>query len=234
LFDEENYNKSLKKLEEIQIEKTRLETNIKAEKNQLEIILQNFEAEKKAMEELEKKHLIGEKYKQAAESMIILKNALSFVQSELRRILISEINQALSEIWPAVYPYKDYTGVKIEAGEKDYQLLMYKDGWKEVETIASGGERACFCLSLRIAFASVLTPELSWLILDEPTHNLDEQAVELLSDAIRLKIPSIVEQIFVITHDSLFGQGSQGVIFMLEREKSKGEPSKILTKENIL
>ena len=93
--------------------------------------------------------------------------------------------------------------------------------------MASGGERACLCLALRIAFATVLTPDLSWLILDEPTHNLDSDAVMLLSEAIREKIPSIVEQTFVITHDSSLGEAGQGNAFRLERDKTKNEPTRV-------
>ena len=117
--------------------------------------------------------------------------------------------------------------MKLEADEKDYRLLMHKDIWREVDSVASGGERACLCLSLRIAFATVLTPDIGWLILDEPTHNLDAEAVTLLAEAINRKIPSIVEQTFVITHDPALGESAEGSVFRLERDKSKGESTRV-------
>jgi exonuclease SbcC len=140
---------------------------------------------------------------------------------------VEEINAALQEIWPAVYPYSDYSGVKLEADEKDYRLLMDKGGWREVDSVASGGERACLCLALRIAFATVLTPDVGWLILDEPTHNLDSDAVALLSEAIGSKIPSIVEQTFVITHDPALGETGEGLVWRLERDKGKNESTRV-------
>jgi exonuclease SbcC len=104
---------------------------------------------------------------------------------------------------------------------------MEKGGWREVDSVASGGERACLCLALRIAFATVLTPDIGWLILDEPTHNLDEEAVALLSGAINEKIPSIVEQTFVITHDPSLGESAEGKVFRLERDKGKNEATRV-------
>ena len=146
----------------------------------------------------------------------------------MRNLLVDEINQALAEIWPAVYPYGDYGAVRLEADEKDYRLVLQKGGsWLEVDSVASGGERACLCLALRISFATVLTPEIGWLILDEPTHNLDSEAVALLSEAIQHKIPSIVEQTFVITHDASLGESGDGTIFRLERDKGKNEASRV-------
>ena len=173
------------------------------------------------------KQALAAKYSEAAENMLIYKNSLAAAQSELRNVLVEEINAALAEIWPAVYPYSDYSGVKLEADEKDYRLLMGKAGWREVDSVASGGERACLCLALRIAFATVLTPDVGWLILDEPTHNLDSEAVALLSEAINDKIPSIVEQTFVITHDPSLGETGQGSVYRLERDKGKNESTKV-------
>ena len=43
--------------------------------------------------------------------------------------------------------------------------------------MASGGERSIACLAMRIAMAMVIVPNLRWLILDEPTHNIDEQGI---------------------------------------------------------
>jgi DNA repair exonuclease SbcCD ATPase subunit len=52
----------------------------------------------------------------------------------------------------------------------------------------------------------VLTPNLSWLILDEPTHNLDSEAINLLSLTLQTRVPEVVKQTFVITHeDGLMG-----------------------------
>lgn len=226
-FSEQSYELARAGCEDARVELASAQAQLAGEEKQLSLLSQMDAEMQRELSRLQERHCIGKKYSQAAESMAIYKNSLIAAQSEMRSTLVEEINQALYEIWPAVYPYSDYGGVKIEADEKDYRLLMQKQGWLEVDAIASGGERACLCLALRIAFATVLTPDLSWLILDEPTHNLDSDAVQMLSEAIGSKIPSIVEQTFVITHDPLLGEAGQGAVFRLERDKSKNETTRI-------
>lgn len=226
-FDEALYEERRKAAETLRVSQAALEAKLGGERRQLELLQQMLSLEEKEIASLSEKAALAEKYAKAAEGMLIYKNGLAAVQSELRNVLVDEINQALCEIWPSVYPYGDYSAVKIEADERDYRLLMEKNGWNEVDAVASGGERACLCLALRIAFATVLTPDIGWLILDEPTHNLDADAVSLLSEAINEKIPSIVEQTFVITHDISLGETGQGAVFRLERDKAKNEATRV-------
>lgn len=227
-FSEQEYGLVRKAAEGVRIESAKAAEWLKGEEKQLKLLLEMLAIELKDLEALEQKQGLAKKYSEAASSMAIYKNSLAAVQTEMRNLLVDEINQALAEIWPAVYPYGDYGAVKLEADEKDYRLLLQKGAsWLEVDSVASGGERACLCLALRIAFATVLTPEIGWLILDEPTHNLDSEAVALLSDAIQEKIPSIVEQTFVITHDASLGESGNGTVFRLERDKGKNEASRV-------
>jgi DNA repair exonuclease SbcCD ATPase subunit len=227
-FDEEKYEAARKGAEALSVELARAESEFLGEEKRLKLVSELREVLEAELEAIGRKALLAQKYSNAAQEMAIYKNSLAAAQSELRSRLVEEINQALAEVWPAVYPYSDYEGVKLEADEKDYRLLMHKEGqWRGVDSVASGGERACLCLSLRIAFATVLTPDIGWLILDEPTHNLDAEAVLLLSEAINRKIPSIVEQTFVITHDSALGESAEGAVFRLERDKSKGESTRV-------
>ncbi|MFA6908189.1 MAG: hypothetical protein WC263_05175, partial [Candidatus Micrarchaeia archaeon] len=227
LFDEEKYEAARKAAEEMAVALARVESDFSGEERRLELVANLREVLEAELAEMKGKAHLAEKYAAAAQEMAIYKNGLSAAQSELRFTLVEEINEALAEVWPAIYPYADYDSVKLEADEKDYRLLMHKDIWREVDSVASGGERACLCLSLRIAFATVLTPDIGWLILDEPTHNLDAEAVTLLAEAINQKIPSIVEQTFVITHDPALGESAEGSVFRLERDKSKGESTRV-------
>ena len=226
-FSEEGYEEVRKAAEALRLDYAKAESEARGEERQLALVEELASSLRSEAQELGRKRGLASRYSGAASSMAIYKNCLSLAQSELRAALVEEINAALCEIWPAVYPYSDYSGVKLEADEKDYRLLMDKGGRREVDSVASGGERACLCLALRIAFATVLTPDVGWLILDEPTHNLDSDAVALLSEAIGSKIPSIVEQTFVITHEPELGETAEGKVFRLERDKSTGEPTRV-------
>ncbi len=157
----------------------------------------------------------------------VLKNCLILSQRDIRAEYIGSINGMLSMVWPIIYPYADYAQVRVRADEKDYFFEMLSSDWKPFEGFASGGERACLSLALRIAIATVLTPKLSLLILDEPTHNLDENAIEKFSKTLEAELPKIVEQSFIITHErKLAGAGFQSV-YLLNRDKEKNEPTKI-------
>jgi exonuclease SbcC len=226
-FDEVLYESERKIAESLRAEFAAADTEAKGEERQMKLLEEMLLQQKESLAALQQKEKLAKQYAEAASSMQIYKNSLAAAQTELRLTLVEEINAALAEIWPAVYPYADYGGIRLEADEKDYRLLMQKEGWREVDAVASGGERACLCLALRIAFATVLTPDIGWLILDEPTHNLDSDAVSLLSEAINNKIPSIVEQTFVITHDPALGETGEGVVFRLERDKGKNEATRV-------
>ncbi len=169
------------------------------------------------------------KYKKVvADNLVKFNNSLQETQAHLRNRLVGSINGIMEEIWPELYPYGDYSGVELSATESDYilRICTYREGkesWEDVDTIASGGERSVACLALRVAFAMVLVPNLKWLILDEPTHNIDRQGIGRFVNVFNEKLPQIVGQIFIITHDEQLKQVSNGKVYMLGRDKTKNE-----------
>jgi len=130
-------------------------------------------------------------------------NALLMTQESLRVDLISTVNEVMSNVWADLYPYEKWQDIRLLASEADYKLqLCGEDGdWVSVAGFASGGERMLAALALRIAFAKVLAPHLSLLILDEPTHNLDQKAIDTFLDVLQNKLANYLEQVFIITHD---------------------------------
>jgi DNA repair exonuclease SbcCD ATPase subunit len=172
---------------------------------------------------------MGRAYAGEEQRMVVFKNSIVEAQAQIRQELIGAINSAMDEIWPTVYPYGDYKSVRIQPDAKDYSLeMMSLSGeWKPMDAVASGGERACACLALRAAFAMVLTPNLSWLILDEPTHNLDASAVSALAETLRERLPKIVGQIFVITHDQALMDSEFALAYKFSRDKEKNMPSSV-------
>ncbi|MGC8662434.1 MAG: AAA family ATPase [Candidatus Micrarchaeia archaeon] len=167
----------------------------------------------------------AENKKKTAEELKKYKNALSETQGFLRSKLINSINEIMSEIWPELYPYGDYIDIRLNASKEDYVLEVKilknnTEEWKPVENIASGGERSIACLAMRVAFALVLVPNLKWLILDEPTHNIDEQGITKFVRVFNETLPRIVEQVFLITHDEVLKQASSSKTYLLSRDKA--------------
>ena len=83
----------------------------------------------------------------------------------------------------------------------------------------SGGERSSVALALKISFSLVLARNLGILILDEPTHNLDETAVSKLSEMMREHLGGLVEQVFLITHNKEMEKAASASLYLLERDK---------------
>ena len=191
-----------------------------AEKNKL---LASREEQASALKAFEEEAAVAQK---RVEEMTAFQAALVETQSLLRQELVGAVNDAMASLWPSVYPYADYKSVRLRSGEDDYALeLLALDGaWINIEE-ASGGEKSCASLAMRVAFAMVLTPNLSWLVLDEPTHNLDREAVALLCRALHEEIPKIVEQTFIITHDEALKEGASAKVYFVERDKQKGDKS---------
>jgi DNA repair protein SbcC/Rad50 len=182
---------------------------------------------KNTIQKLQEKVLNSKKMN---EKLSIFMNSLKQTQNELRTVLIDSINEAMKTIWPQVYPYKDFSSAKIIIKNGEYEVMVKnnENEFVRVEGILSGGERTAAAITLRIAFSLVLTRNLGWIILDEPTHNLDLNSVKELSSMLGKHLPEIVEQVFVITHDNEMKSAATGKLYLLERKKEEFESTNII------
>ncbi len=225
-FSEVEFENARKEVEEKRLELERLSSQADAMVSQLKSeaeLLALVSSERAEMEALEKE--IGALLK-LEEELSIYKNALLETQSGLRREVIEAINTTMSSIWPIVYPYEDYKGLRLAADGKGYEFEIYDSMWRSAELV-SGGERACLALTFRISLATVLTPNMSMLVLDEPTHNLDKEAVTVLAHVLQNNLPELIEQSFVITHEEgLMGSEFAGA-YKMSRDKDANAPTSI-------
>jgi exonuclease SbcC len=231
-----------KQLKDQDIEKLRKEfTELVSKKSEYEERLKNLNQSFKEKEtrktEEEKKISTIDKQKseivrleKIINDLKIFEKALEQTQTELRTEFIDAVNYTMSEIWPNLYPYEDFIGIalNIEAGDYVLQLKDRMERWVNADGIASGGERSIACLALRIAFSLVLAPQLRWLVLDEPTHNLDNRSIGDLAETLRTRIGNFVDQVFLITHEERLEEAVTGNLYRLERDKRKDESTKIL------
>ena len=168
-------------------------------------------------------------------SMNKFKGALVETESSLRNRLVSSINALMQEVWLQIYPYGDYPAIRLNAGKDDYLLEaatgVGADGspvWTDINGVASGGEKSIACLAMRISMSMVIVPNLRWLILDEPTHNIDENGIGRLVQILGESLPRIVDQVFIITHDNALKNIGGARIYQLDRDKSKSEPTSLV------
>jgi exonuclease SbcC len=230
-----------KKLEIVQKEFTELSSGISRNEASLEGVgkaleekARQIDEKKKEIEKIEKLYTEISSKKTVIDNLVKFNNSLQETQAHLRSRLVSSINRIMQDIWPELYPYGDYPGLELNATEGDYVLRICtyrgdKETWEDVDEIASGGERSIACLAMRVAFALVLVPNLKWLILDEPTHNIDQQGIGRFVSVFNEKLPKIVEQIFIITHDEQLKQVSNGKVYMFSR--NKGENGETVAEE---
>jgi len=219
-----------KKLREVSIKEKEAEERIsgleKLQKEKEER-LKEYEGKlistKKEMEEIKKLERI-------ISDLRIFEIALKQTQEQMRMEFVEAVNYEMNRIWPTLYPYKDFVEIRLNIQEGDY-ILQLKDRnnrFVDVDGIASGGERSVACLALRIAFARVLAPQLRWLVLDEPTHNLDSKAVEDLAFTLKTKVGEFVEQVFLISHEEKLEEAVTGYFYKLERNKERDEPTRVI------
>jgi len=149
--------------------------------------------------------------------LIILKNKLFESQELLRDDLILAVNEELSNIWIDLYPYDNFTNLRIMPINNDYfvQLKEYKGDWKNIVGYASGGEKMLSCISTKIAFSKILSPSVGLIILDEPTHNLDNNAVNNFISIINNNIKSQINQLIIVTHDNRLAESGEKVIKLI-------------------
>jgi len=182
------------------------------------------------MNEFNKNKREIERLDELIKNLKIFGQALKETQIQLRKEFVGAVNYAMQDLWLTLYPYKDFIDIRLSVETGDY-VLQLKEGsgrWVNVEGIASGGERSIAALALRIAFALVLAPQLKWLVLDEPTANLDSKAIRDFAETLKYKINDFMDQVFIITHNPEIEYAVTGSLYRLEREKEKDGCTKVL------
>ncbi|MCJ7450371.1 MAG: AAA family ATPase [Candidatus Nanohaloarchaeota archaeon QJJ-9] len=226
-FDEET-------LEELKEKLSSTKEKLGVLKNKKESKKEVLEEKRKRLEEFEsKKERIGkleeevEKYDVLRDFGARFKRAITETQKEMRSRFVNRSNKVMQDVWATVYPYDDYSSIRLEAGD-DYVLQLKDDrgSWVSVDEEVSGGERHSAALALRIALSIVLAPGFGVLILDEPTHNLDERAIQDLAETLRTNVVEFVDQLFLVTHDGELEAAVTGSLYNL----SKKDTSHGLTK----
>jgi exonuclease SbcC len=230
--DEKSLYRAQEELSAKEAKLSGMKSEIEGERKLLQSVLPQIDSKSKDIQNFGRMKERIDRRREVLLHMGRFKTALVETEALLRNRLISSINTVMDSLWPKLYPYSDYTRVRLSARKDDYVLEADTgmDGdrkWVEVDSVASGGERSIACLTMRMAFAMVVVPNLRWLILDEPTHNLDAKGISSLVTVLGENLPVVVEQIFIITHEEQLRQINLAKVFVLERDKGLGEPTQV-------
>ena len=231
-FNEKDYAEFRKKLERLNMKYSNDMARMRVIPNLIGSKQVEMMSLQKNISEVEKAQHEKEKTEKGLDNLALLINSISDVQIIVRQQFIEIVNELLSEIWPQLYPYGDYASLRIfvesdgrRAGDYVLQLRERKE-WVNVEGVASGGEKSIASLALRVAFSRSLS-KLGLLLLDEPTHNLDENGIDNLTEVLREGMPNVLDQVVVITHEERMEKSATGFAYKLFRDKVNEEPTKI-------
>lgn len=229
-YDESEHNVLRSRLTEVTAMASGLGAKVQGMEKQAELLRSNYALIRQRIAEIEQREAEAASVQEAARALEAFHKSVSETQVVLRSELINSVNTVISRIWPILYPYGDFTRVRLDATDSDYVLMAERMGqWIAVEGNVSGGERASMALALRIALSIVLAPGAGVIVLDEPTHNLDEQGVRALSTVLRERLPKIIAQAFVITHNEDLKEGASGRLYVFQRNKSTHEPTAVIS-----
>ncbi|NPA86083.1 MAG: SMC family ATPase [bacterium] len=151
----------------------------------------------------------------------------------IMRVRVLQVLDAHFRHWfRQLYIYNDIRDVALEldqsrrAQEPVYTvrvLLADTQGYVPLQEAGlSGGQRIVLDLALRFALISLFSRSIGFIMLDEPTHSLDENVREKFAEVLK-NLQDM--QVLVCTHDEVFRDSvsGKGYVFKREGEKVKVE-----------
>lgn len=221
-FDPEQLETEQKRLNALERKETRLTTKIEGLEETLEERRGRLETLEEQQDRIDDLEAEIEAYRRKEQFLREFESALTEAQTALREEFVASVNEVMERVWERVYPYDDYTTIRLNAAEGyAVEVQDAEREWVSVEGEVSGGERHTAALTLRIALGIILSPAWRILILDEPTHNLDVTAIEDLAETLRTTVSDIVDQLFLITHEERLEISATGDLYKLSKKETE-------------
>ncbi len=158
-----------------------------------------------------------EKLRRLRRDLLSVKKAFREIQSSLRKIMVQRIVELMNEAFRKMYVHPDFSELDLRIREavvtregREYKRSVYeiyakrtRDGsWIPALKKMSDGQKRIVVLSLITSLFRLSPHNLSFIILDEPTPNIDAECrkamVELLAKA------KGIEQVVIATQDESF------------------------------
>ena len=174
-------------------------------------------------EELKRRQTVREAYNKVKKMRDSLseKKLQAYLMSTVKKMIENRLNEILSKF------DLSFTMIELNFNEKNGIYAYTQNGQRLHINMLSGGERVSVAIALRLAIAKSLMNDIGFMILDEPTVNLDEYRKRELIDIIK-STTEVLPQIIVVTHDEELLQAGDYVI----RLEKRGDSSKIIEEMN--
>ena len=205
------------RLEELEREKTRINSLISGNKVSISSLEEKIENNKKMIVKIkeEEKEKIYKIYLEAfgknGVSKIIMKTMLPLINNELQRLM------------------EDSCYFKLELrindkNEVEFMMIDNSTGIDKLMTSGSGYEKTIASLALRSVLTKICTlPKPNLVVMDEVFGKISNENLEMVSEFF-IKIKDYFEKVFVISHNPLINNWSDNIV----KIKKENNISKVL------
>ena len=206
------------RLEELEREKTRINSLISGNKVSISSLEEKIENNKKMIvkiKEEEEKEKIYKIYLEAfgknGVSKIIMKTMMPLINSELQRLMEDSC----------------YFKLEIRINDKnevEFMMIDNSTGIEKLMTSGSGYEKTIASLALRSVLTKICTlPKPNLVVMDEVFGKISNENLEMVSEFF-IKIKDYFEKVFVISHNPLINNWSDNIV----KIKKENNVSKVL------
>ena len=206
------------RLEELEREKTRINSVISGNKVSITSLEEKIENNKKMIvkikeeEEKEKIYKIYlEAYGKNGVSKIIMKTMMPLINSELQRLMEDSC----------------YFKLEIRINDKnevEFMMIDNSTGIEKLMTSGSGYEKTIASLALRSVLTKICTlPKPNLVVMDEVFGKISNENLEMVSEFF-IKIKDYFEKVFVISHNPLINNWADNIV----KIKKENNISKVL------
>jgi DNA repair exonuclease SbcCD ATPase subunit len=206
------------RLEELEREKTKINSLISGNKVSISSLEEKIENNKKTIvkiKEEEEKEKIYKIYLEAfgknGVSKIIMKTMMPLINSELQRLMEDSC----------------YFKLEIRINDKnevEFMMIDNSTGIEKLMTSGSGYEKTIASLALRSVLTKICTlPKPNLVVMDEVFGKISNDNLEMVSEFF-IKIKDYFEKVFVISHNPLINNWSDNIV----KIKKENNVSKVL------
>ena len=191
-------------LRNLQYERERKSTRKKVREERVEELRRQMEKSQVFLKKLNQCHIKKAVVGYSSKDLKSIYRARDKALTAGHRIKMGSINRAIMKLWHSSYRGTKIDEIRIGAYEKDagkggktpkryfqyYVEMRQGQSWVKMRGRCSTGQKYFACLIVRLALVEMFCEELSFLVLDQPTANVDREHAGYIGRAINIFLAS--------------------------------------------